>query len=376
MNSKRFLLVLVVFCGLYGLVNLFVYRQLAVLAWPRMWTAIAIWLLAAAFPLSRVTPARKFPGIALVSHWAGAVWMGAVFLLAVIFALGRMAYALVRGMTGGVAGGLVAWNGAVFTFALIVIGIALYQGLRPPRATHARVDLSARYGLGGRARIVFVSDVHLGHLVGKRFLRNLIKEILERRPDLVLIGGDVIDPEMSDDEGLAAILGKLKASGGPEQGVFAVTGNHEFYTGVMRYRSFLRRADIPLLENARVDTFSGLQILGIHDPTANGSKGMRSDLPAALAGLDPSRPSLLMSHQPKNLEAAVEAGVDVVFSGHTHGGQIFPFHLLVRLAFDKLSGRHRLGPRTELLISKGTGFWGPPMRLGSRSEYLVVDLKW
>lgn len=237
-----------------------------------------------------------------------------------------------------------------------------------------RIDRRARYGGGRKARLVQISDVHLGLTLGTQWLAKLVDSINALEPDLVLLTGDLLDGEFPDDAGAARELSRLKA----REGAFAVSGNHEFYAGIGRFMDLMEASGIPVLANESRALPSGLQVAGIHDLTAGRTPrgGVYCDLDRALSGIDPGRPSVLLAHQPRELEPAALKRVDLVLSGHTHAGQIFPFRALVRLVFRYVQGRHRLGPDTDLVVCSGTGFWGPPMRVGTRSEIVVVDLEW
>jgi predicted MPP superfamily phosphohydrolase len=268
----------------------------------------------------------------------------------------------------------VKWIGSVAALVVVMVLWGAWNAWRGPKLKMFSIDRAQRYGGGRKTRIVQISDVHLGLILGVDFLAKLVERINALKPDLVLITGDLFDPEFPHDDQAAAGLGRIRAT----EGVFAVSGNHEFYSGMKRYFTMMEKAGIPVLDSELITTASGLQVAGIHDPTANRFTllGLGSDMGKAVRVIDPSRPSILMAHQPKHLEPAAEARIDLIFSGHTHAGQIFPFWFLVRAVFRYISGLYRLGPDTELIVNTGTGFWGPPMRLGTDSQIVVADLSW
>jgi predicted MPP superfamily phosphohydrolase len=372
--SAGFFVFLSVFIGLWSGLHYYVYRNLAAAGLPELPLAAAIWILGLSFPAARIVGFRRHGPAARLLHWVASIWMGVGFLLAFWF---YVAF-LIRWALS--AAGFHAWTGAApwaagtAAFVALLGALGMYRALGGPREVRYRVDRAARYGAGNRKTLVQISDVHLGLILGTDYLRALVDRINALRPDAVLITGDFLDPEFPDDEGAIRELRRLKA----RDGIFAVSGNHEFYAGIRRFLSLMEKAGVRVLENETVVTESGLQVAGIHDQTAGNSpaRGVVCDLGRALAGIDGRRPSVLLAHQPRQLEPAAGKRVDLVLSGHTHAGQIFPFRALVRLAFRHVAGRHRLGPDTELIVCTGTGFWGPPLRVGTESQLVIVDFAW
>jgi uncharacterized protein len=220
-------------------------------------------------------------------------------------------------------------------------------------------------------RIAQVSDLHVGPLIGRDFVQSVVEKVNALKPDLVAVTGDLVDetlPRLRDSvEPVRNFRGR--------HGVFFVTGNHEYYTGdVDEWLAWLASAGIRPLVNERVSIGGpgGFDLAGMDDLSARGP-GHRPDLPKALSGRDPSRPVVLMAHQPLAFEQARLMGVDLQLSGHTHGGQVFPFNLVVGLFQPYLRGLYRRGG-SQLYVSCGTGFWGPPMRLGAPSEITEIRI--
>jgi len=222
--------------------------------------------------------------------------------------------------------------------------------------------------------VVQMTDVHVGPTIGRDFIEGLVARTNALNPDIVVITGDLVDGSVAQLRHATAPLGNLKA----RHGVFFVTGNHEYYSGADDWLAELRRLGIRPLRNERVtigadDT--GFDLAGVDDHSARGqAPGHGSDLPAALAGRDPSRFVLLLAHQPRTVTEAAEHGVDVQLSGHTHGGQLWPWGFLVKLQQGFERGLATVGP-TTLYVSCGTGYWGPPMRLGAPAELTRLTLR-
>jgi predicted MPP superfamily phosphohydrolase len=368
------LVFLVAFLGTWGAMHYYVFVNLAQLGWSRGWLTAALWALALAFPMARLLAFRWRPAGIRVLYRIGAMWMGSVFLFSFWFLVASLARRLL-GLAGlGLSVDPKAWAGGVAAAVAAMIAWAVLNAARGPREARYQVDRKARYGATRKARLVQISDVHLGLILGADFMSGLVDRINAMSPDLVLITGDLFDPEFPDDARAAAAMRRLS----PKQGTFAVSGNHEFYSGMQRYFKMMEDAGIPVLDSEVRVTEGGLQVCGLHDHTADrfSAAGVGRDMGKVLRGIDPSMPAILLAHQPKGLEAATAARVDLIFSGHTHAGQIFPFWAVVRMAFRYMGGRYRLGPDTDLIVNTGTGFWGPPMRLGTHSQIVVVDLEY
>lgn len=216
-------------------------------------------------------------------------------------------------------------------------------------------------------KIVAVSDIHLGYGTDKSMLKGYVERINALRPDLILIGGDLIDnsivplrAERMDEE-----LSRLKAP----LGIYMVPGNHEYISGIEASIDFIRQTPITLLRDTVVMLPNGIQLVGRDDRHNN----RRQSLEELTANLDPSRPVILLDHQPYHLEQTEEAGVDLQFSGHTHHGQIWPLSILTDYLFELSYGHKQLG-NSHIYVSSGLSLWGPPFRIGTDSELVVFDI--
>jgi predicted MPP superfamily phosphohydrolase len=371
--TAGFFVFLTIILGSWTGMHYYAFRNLAAAGVEEAILRPALWALALSFPASRILSLRWRNGAVRVLYWIGAAWMGVIFLLCFWFFAAYLARHGLRALGWAPAYDARPWALAVTVGVAAMGAWGIWRALRGPKLARFEIDRRDRYGLGRELKIVQLSDIHLGITIGQGFLEKLVARVNALQPDLIFITGDLFDPEFPDDEAAGAAMAGFKA----RAGVFAVSGNHEFYAGLGRFAAMMARAGIPVLNNeSRV--VDGVQIAGIHDQTANRfpSAGVACDLPKALSGIDSSKPSLLLAHQPKEFSAAIEKNIDLIFSGHTHRGQIFPFAAVVRLSYAYLGGRYRLGPRTELIVSSGTGFWGPPLRLGSDSQIVCVTFKY
>jgi len=219
--------------------------------------------------------------------------------------------------------------------------------------------------------IVQITDLHIGPTVGRAFVADVVRRVNELAPDLVAITGDLVDgPAALFHEGVEP-LADLRS----RHGTFYVTGNHEYYSGVEDWLPILRDQGLRVLRNERV-AIGGLDVAGVDDHESHRwGRGHGADLPRALDGRDPARPVVLLAHQPRQVKVAARHAVDLQISGHTHGGQIWPWHAAVRLQQGGLiAGRYRFGA-TQLYVSRGTGYWGPAVRIGAPAEISRITLR-
>jgi len=217
-------------------------------------------------------------------------------------------------------------------------------------------------------RMVMASDIHLGTGIDKKRLHQYVQLINEQNPDIILLAGDVIDRSFGPvmEQRMEEELGRLKAP----MGVYAISGNHEYYSGVRQDISeYLRNAGIVVLEDSTVLINKSFYLIGRDDRTNRNRKQLKE----LVSTLSPKFPKILLDHQPYQLEEASNNGIDLQFSGHTHNGQIFPGNLIVGKMFEKGYGYLHKGD-THYYISSGLGIWGPQYRIGSQSEIIVVNL--
>jgi hypothetical protein len=219
--------------------------------------------------------------------------------------------------------------------------------------------------------IAHLTDVHLGTILGPSFLERVIEKTDALEPDLIAITGDLVDGDPGVVEEMLPQLGTLSAP----KGVFAVLGNHEYYAGRDRARRLLTDAGFTVLDNQAVQVEPGLFVAGIPDARGSTQTGRpEADLDAALDGVAEEDAVVLLQHAPEEERRAATAGVDLMLNGHTHGGQLWPFHFAVKKAYPHYAGRYQVGDMTQI-VSRGTGQWGPPMRFLAPSEIYLITLR-
>ena len=259
--------------------------------------------------------------------------------------------------------------------AVATAGTGAYLANSPPVVRRVPVTLAGLDPALDGLRIVTFSDGHLSATYGGRRFERVVELVNAQRPDVVAIVGDLVDGEVSELRDEVAPLADLVS----EQGVFFVTGNHEYFVDTGAWLRHLPTLGVDVLRNERVAIRRGaatFDLAGIDDRTAasSGVLGHGADLDAALDGRDDATPVVLLAHQPVMVERARAAGVGLQLSGHTHGGQLWPFDYAIRLDQPAVEGLSRHGD-TQLYVSPGIGYWGPPMRVGARPEVTVVELR-
>ncbi|MBF6166799.1 metallophosphoesterase [Streptomyces gardneri] len=262
----------------------------------------------------------------------------------------------------------------VFAAATVLVVWGVFEARRVPRVRTVEVSIS---GLGPALdglRVVVVTDTHFAALDRLRWSERVVEVVNAQRPDIACHAGDLADGSVAKRHAQVDPLGKVEA----ELGRFYITGNHEYFGDAQGWIDHMTALGWQPLRNQHETVRRGddrLVIAGIDDPTGIALTGHGPDLPAALAAADPDAPVVLLAHQPKQIAEAAAAGVALQISGHTHGGQIWPFHYLVRLDQPVVAGLSRHGGHTQLYTSRGTGFWGPQLRVFAPSEITLLILR-
>lgn len=267
---------------------------------------------------------------------------------------------------------------ARFTAAVTAVGstsvaaAGVRTALSEPELREVNVTLDrlprAFHGL----RIVQLSDVHIGPTIGREFTEQLVARVNALKPDVVVLTGDLVDGSVAHLAEDVAPFGRFES----RFGTFLCTGNHEYYSGVDPWCVHFESLGIRVLRNAHHTlTLDGhaLDIVGVDDWGGRSRPG-GFDMAAALVGRDTERCAVLLCHQPKGVDLAAEAGLDLVLAGHTHGGQIWPYGYLVALQQPYVQGLHRHGAHTQIYVHTGTGYWGPPIRVKVPAEIAQLTL--
>jgi predicted MPP superfamily phosphohydrolase len=325
--------------------------------------AAALWLL---FVLGRFLGRGASGALGVALELVGMDWLVVTFLTAVCL----LAVELVTGFGFLLPKVAPRLRGGALLAGIALSVIAVVQGERPPAVQDYEVRLPGLPAeLDGKV-VVVLSDVHLGALLGPSWLEARVAQVQALQPDAVVLLGDVVEGHGRAPEELLPALRRLSAP----LGVWAVAGNHESHGGEVANVGLLEQAGIQLLHDRWTELRPGLVLAGVDDLTARRRSGQGGDAIARALSARPPGGTILLSHSPLQAEQAARAGAGLMLSGHTHGGQIWPFGYLVARVYPLLAGRYQIEGMT-ILVSRGTGTWGPRMRLWSRSEILRVTLK-
>ncbi len=254
--------------------------------------------------------------------------------------------------------GFLALGGAYF-------GGSIYEGSKAPVVQHVEID-QQRFG-GESYTIVQISDLHIGGLIDRDFVAQSVAAINALNPDVVTITGDISDAPV---EIVAEALNELRGIKS-RLGTYYVVGNHEYFHGIDETIAYIKGLGIHVLENAAFKC-EQFYIVGVYDVFGYRVAHHEPDIVAAMTGVPLDAPTLLLAHQPKYLDYLEGFTPSLMLSGHTHGGQIWPFHYAVRLVQPYVKGLHVLGTRRHIYVNSGIGFWGPAMRMGSQAEITCI----
>jgi len=306
--------------------------------------------------------------------YVGYTWMGVLFLFICLHLCLDIAGFLWRLFNRGKP----VWNRMLsrrvaFWFcaaaSVVLASFGYFEALRI-RTDHVVIRSQKMPAAISKIRIVQISDVHLGLMVRESLLRSILRKAAAEKPDILVSTGDLVDGQIDDISGMAGLFRSIDAP----YGKFAVTGNHEYYAGIERAMAFTEQAGFTLLWGDERDVLGIMRVVGVEDPTADRFPGIptRSEDQVLSSEAD-SRFVLLLKHRPV-LNPKSIGRFDLQLSGHAHKGQIFPFSLIIRALYPIDAGLLSLPRDGFLYVSRGSGTWGPPMRILSPPEVTVIDL--
>jgi len=368
----RFLIFFSIVMGIWLVFHLYVgWRlwSLPVFASPKGHRLLLLGLafLYVSYPIGRILYHHGWPRLGTAIEYGGGIWMGTLVILLSAFAVVDLVtlFGLV----------LKPWvaplrYGAVGVTVVLAI-VAWIGGYVRPRTVELEVELPNLPAAADGLVVAHLTDLHLGALIGEKRLRSVIEQIRGMNPDIVVVTGDLVDGDAGTVENMVPTLRSLTAP----LGVYAILGNHEIYAGPDRCRKLMRDSGFVVLDYAAAEAVPGLWVAGVPDSGRGpGTDGLDGALEKALSGVEEGSAVIYLQHAPGNEEAVAAAGVGLMLDGHTHGGQIWPFHYMVRRAYPHIAGVWKIGDMTQV-ISRGAGRWGAPMRLFAPSEIYRITLR-
>jgi uncharacterized protein len=339
---------------------------------------IVFWIVACSFAAGRLLE-RFLPSILSdLFVWMGSIWIGAMiyFLIAVVaLDLLRLLDHFLPFFPAAIKGNYAYAKSMVCVSVMGLVGLLLVGGhinSRMPRVRNLDLKIDKKAGDLKTLNIVAASDIHLGTIVGRSRFDRMVEKINSLHPDLVLLPGDIVDEDLRPviRQNLGEALKNIKA----RLGVYGATGNHEYIGGVEPACAYLTNHSIVMLRDQSVKIADAVYLVGREDRSIGQFNGhLRKTLPELMAKVDKKYPVILMDHQPFGLREAVEEGIDLQISGHTHDGQLWPLNYIVEAIYELPWGYKKNG-NTHFYVSNGLGTWGPPLRIGNRPEIVQIRL--
>jgi predicted MPP superfamily phosphohydrolase len=385
MRRRGFVVIIVIFVVFFGLINGYAglrgWEWLHALA-PNLngwifWTLL--WLIGYSFVIGRFTAAYLPRPLVNLLTIVGAYWF-AVLQYTIPFLLFIDLIRILNQWIGILPSSFmqdtqtVTYTGAaVFILVLIILLYGVWRA-RNPIVVRYEVDIPKHGGTHKELHIAVVSDTHVGTINGNRRLRHMVNMVNELKPDMVLIVGDLIDDDFHPfvTQKMPDQLKSLKSN----LGTYSVLGNHEYIAGHLdEYAAELEKADVRLLVDETVQIEDSFYVIGRDDISGKSHHGRpRKPLSELVKELDPEKPLILMDHQPYRLEEALKAGIDLQLSGHTHRGQMYPYHYITRKTYE-LDWGYLYKESMHVIVSSGFGTWGPPIRVGNNPEVVSVKVR-
>jgi predicted MPP superfamily phosphohydrolase len=365
---------------IYSLVNIYIffkgYNALPVLQNNRLLYSITFFLLAVIFIVAKILESRHSSVITDILNILGGFWL-AFMLYAFLFFLISDIFLLTLRIPGIISGEKIflfrKWSFIItVAFSSLLIVGGLINAVIPVIKEYD-ITINKPAGEIKTLRIAAVSDIHLGSIIRKRSIKKLSGMLRKMSPDIVLLLGDIVDGEIGPV--LRGDLLKYFTCPKCNDGLFAITGNHEFIGGINRTIPYIESKSIRVLKDEIVTLEGGIQMIGRIDRDSFRFYGKeRLSLGELMKQTDTTKPVILLDHQPFHLDESAKYGIDLQLSGHTHNGQMWPLNYVTTKIYELSYGYMRKGS-TQFIVSSGYGLWGPRVRSGSRSEVLLINIK-
>jgi predicted MPP superfamily phosphohydrolase len=364
------------FLAIYVVMNAYVYfRGFAALSGEGKWV-IGLKLLfvglVVAFPVMHALEDNRYGVLYDTINLIGSFWMVAMVYFFLIVLLSDVVKLIDRAVpiiparikANRQRAGRTAFFGSV---ALVVLVIFFgWLNTRFVRVENLTIDLAKLPKAHNPTTVVFASDFHIGPNTHEKQVETFVEDINAANPDIILIGGDLVEGGVENLGRTSEILAKLRA----RRGVYSVLGNHEYHGGAEKTEAFMKSAGITVLRD-EVVTFPGIiNLVGLDDPRSEDAKASVVEL---MAKRDPSLPTILLVHRPVNLAEYSRDGVDLMLAGHSHHGQFFPITIITDLVYTVSYGYARIGPM-QVYVTSGLGTWGPPVRVLTHPEIVKLTL--
>jgi predicted MPP superfamily phosphohydrolase len=380
MRNVQFVVFFTIVLSVYSLLCWLLYSR-GMLIFPagtqgRIYFRIIFFFLAASYIAARFLEKIWLSAFSDVLTWIGSFWLAAFFyflMAALVIDILRLANFIVPffpEIVNTQCFRLWLFKGVVGVVSVLLITGFINSLL--PRIETLDITINKKVEGLDLVKIAFVSDIHMGTIIGPRRTNSIVNRINALNPDLILLGGDVVDEDLAPviRNNLGDSLLKLKAP----LGIIGITGNHEYIGGADKAVQYLEAHGIKMLRDTSILIDDKFFIIGREDrdrPRFSGRN--RKDMEQLVANIDKSRPLILLDHQPFELDIKESLGIDLTLSGHTHHGQMLPLNYITKAIYEVSWGYKKKG-NTHVYVSSGVGGWGPPVRIGNRPEIVLINL--
>jgi uncharacterized protein len=380
MRNIQFLIFFSVVISIYSLLSWYIFSK-GLQFFPsgthaRFYFKLAFFFLAASYIVARFLERIWLSPFSDVLTWIGSFWLAAFFyflMAALVIDIFRLVNYIIPFLPEIVKSQdfrLWLFRGVTGLVAILLITGFINSLL--PRIKQLDITINKKVDGLDQIKIIFISDIHLGTIIGPKRTNSIIKKINAQKPDLILLGGDIVDEDLAPviRNNIGDSLRKLNAP----LGIIGITGNHEYIGGAEKAVQYLETHGITMLRDSSVLIDDKFYIIGREDrdkPRFSGRS--RKEIEPLLTGIDKTRPLILLDHQPFELDTKESLGIDLTLSGHTHHGQMWPLNYLTKAIYEVSWGYKKKG-NTHVYVSSGVGGWGPPVRIGNRPEIVVINL--
>ncbi len=377
-----FLIFFSIVLSIYGIINYYIYiRGLQAIpegsVW-RFWYQWGFWIIVSFYIAGRFLERLYISHASDVLVWAGSFWLAAMlyfFLLLLVFDVLRMVHHVIPFFPDWVTGNMRTTRLTLFWSSMVLVTGLLAGGFinaRHPRIKTIDINIPKPVAGMNSMKVVVMSDIHLGTLVGNGFFEKVVNKVNTLSPDIILLPGDILDEDL--EPVIRQNIGETLASLSAPLGVYAVMGNHEHIGGATNAYNYLTSHGITMLRDSVVLVNESFYLVGRDDrDKARFGGEQRMPLENLLQELDMTYPVILMDHQPYYLEMAARLGVDLQLSGHTHHGQLWPLNYMTKAIFTISRGYGKI-KNMHVYVSNGLGTWGPPIRIGNRPEIVILKV--
>ncbi|RMD51502.1 MAG: metallophosphoesterase [Ignavibacteria bacterium] len=383
MKFLNFLIFFSIVLTIHSAINYYIIRrglEIIPLGSPlRKYFVMIVIFLAASFVIGRILENFTINIFTSSLIWIGSFWLAIMtylFLSILVIDLIRVVNHFINITPSFITNNVNQFKQWIGIFVLGLTSVVVITGHINTRIINTKelnIKLQKDGGNLKKLRAAVFSDIHLGTIIGRKHLQKILKILDEKKPDIILIPGDIIDEDIKPvlKYNIGEVLLKFKA----KYGVYAVTGNHEYIGGVKNAKKYLAEHNINLLNDEYKLIDSSFYLIGREDRAISQfNGGKRRELGEIMDGIDKAKPMILMDHQPFNLEQAEQNGIDLQLSGHTHHGQLWPFNFITKAVYELSWGYLQKG-NTHYYVSCGIGGWGPPVRTGSRPELIIFNIE-